>query len=270
MVYGLWLNRQGKVQGDSFIFTNRNEISSMTYYLFSPYTESSIILKHLERHIIADQVFLKDLSQEYLCTQLAGSVSLQTEDSIREFPGNNNQPPESFIFGDTRIKSVSIIYCLLLRSGTKPANSSDLLESFRLKGWVIEENENIFERERILCGIPSIPTDIGSDNYPQDGDLEQIGAFSLTKGCYLGQEVMLRKKKTGRKNKRLYIVVSGQVLTPGDLLFKDNLRVGHISSAILINEQYFGLALLRTETALSANAFSLQPGGMSCVQLQPD
>ena len=83
---------------------------------------------------------------------------------------------------------------------------------------------------------------------------------------------MLRKKQTGKKKKKLYNIVSDQAFTPGDFLFKDTLKVGCISSVILINdnEQYCGLALLRTETALSTHTYSLRPGGMSCVQLMGD
>lgn len=66
-------------------------------------------------------------------------------------------------------------------------------------------SEDEYERLRIEAGWPRWGVDMGPDELPMEAGLEPI-AISYTKGCYVGQEVILRVKNFGEPPKRLVLL----------------------------------------------------------------
>ncbi len=90
------------------------------------------------------------------------------------------------------------------------------------------------ETLRMEAGIPKLGPDLNERIVPPEANLEGK-AFSLTKGCYPGQEVVARMDTYGSVKRRLVGLViespDGQVPDPGTKIFSGEREVGWISSA---------------------------------------
>jgi aminomethyltransferase len=88
------------------------------------------------------------------------------------------------------------------------------------------------EALRMEAGIAKAGPDLNEEIVPPEANLEEK-AFSLTKGCYPGQEVVARMDTYGNVRRRLVgLVVKGSVIPPkGAKLFSGDREVGWVSSA---------------------------------------
>jgi len=91
------------------------------------------------------------------------------------------------------------------------------------------------ETLRIEAGIPKLGPDLNEQIVPPEANLEGK-AFSLTKGCYPGQEVVARMDTYGSVKRRLVGLVidssEGYVPASGTKIFSGDREVGWISSAV--------------------------------------
>ncbi|MBI4401750.1 MAG: aminomethyl transferase family protein [Nitrospirae bacterium] len=89
------------------------------------------------------------------------------------------------------------------------------------------------ETLRLEAGLPRAGADLNEEIVPPEANLEGK-AFSLTKGCYPGQEVVARMDTYGSVRRRLVgLVLKDPVLPPkGAKLFSGEREVGWISSAV--------------------------------------
>jgi folate-binding protein YgfZ len=103
---------------------------------------------------------------------------------------------------------------------------------------------------RILAGIPSLGSEIDAKTLPQEVRLEELGAISYTKGCYLGQETVARLHFRGHANRRLVLLVlDGEPVTvPMDVAHAGGV-VGRLTSACWSRDldAWVGQAILRRE-----------------------
>jgi folate-binding protein YgfZ len=85
---------------------------------------------------------------------------------------------------------------------------------------------------RIEAGLPRAGMELGEEIVPPEANLEGK-AFSLTKGCYPGQEVVARMDTYGSVRRRLVgLVLKDSTLPPkGTKLFSGDREVGWITSA---------------------------------------
>lgn len=88
------------------------------------------------------------------------------------------------------------------------------------------------EALRMEAGLPKAGPDLNEDIVPPEANLEDK-AFSLSKGCYPGQEVVARMDTYGSVRRHLVgLVVKGSAVPPkGARLFSGDREVGWISSA---------------------------------------
>jgi glycine cleavage system T protein (aminomethyltransferase) len=88
------------------------------------------------------------------------------------------------------------------------------------------------EALRIEAGLPKAGPDLNQEIVPPEANLEGK-AFSLTKGCYPGQEVVARMDTYGNVRRHLVgLVLKDQTIPPlGAKLFSGDREVGWISSA---------------------------------------
>jgi glycine cleavage system T protein (aminomethyltransferase) len=88
------------------------------------------------------------------------------------------------------------------------------------------------EALRMEAGIPKAGPDLNEEIVPPEANLEGK-AFSLSKGCYPGQEVVARMDTYGSVRRHLVgLVVAGPTAPPkGAKLFSGTREVGWVSSA---------------------------------------
>lgn len=88
------------------------------------------------------------------------------------------------------------------------------------------------EALRMEAGIPKAGADLNEEIVPPEANLEDK-AFSLTKGCYPGQEVVARMDTYGSVRRHLVglVLKDGAIPPKGAKLFSGDREVGWISSA---------------------------------------
>ncbi len=87
---------------------------------------------------------------------------------------------------------------------------------------------------RVEAGLPKMGQDLSEDIVPPEANLEGK-SFSLSKGCYPGQEVVARMDTYGSVRRRLSGLILNEATIPssGAKLYSDDREVGWVSSAVL-------------------------------------
>lgn len=93
------------------------------------------------------------------------------------------------------------------------------------------------EATRIEAARPRFLADMNEDTIPLEAGIEGR-AISLTKGCYVGQEVIIRVLHRGhgrvaRRLVRLALDEGAPVPAPGDVIASGDKEIGHITSAAM-------------------------------------
>ena len=98
---------------------------------------------------------------------------------------------------------------------------------------VVAANDDVFETLRIEAGRPRFGVDMSTDTIPLEAGIENR-AISFTKGCYVGQEVIIRvmHRGHGRVARRLVrlVVPPGTSLKSSDPIFDGERQIGEITS----------------------------------------
>lgn len=82
---------------------------------------------------------------------------------------------------------------------------------------------------RAFRGIPRFGVDVGEDDLPQEGGLDE--AVSFEKGCYLGQEAVAKVRNLGHPRRVLLHLEAGRAVSVGEPVCVEGTRVGQVTSA---------------------------------------
>lgn len=250
-IYGLWLDKKGHVLADSQILY----VDSEHYWITSEHTEMRSIKAMLERHIIADDVVIEEI-------EILGCVALGNE-QMDEFLSEINLRERTETKTDLLTGDFGFAFRghRLADSGfeiyfTEPS-AYQAFQSFVKDNKLCELSANAVNVRRIECGIPLIPDEIGPNDLAAEGDLVPSAA-SISKGCYLGQEVVSRLYNLGTPQRGLYVisfVCRDSVLDkqlPKDLYFESRklgeLKTLYLDPACEDKNTYIGVALLKERT----------------------
>jgi hypothetical protein len=237
-VYGLWLNEKGKVMADSFLVGSP---ADREFWVGSYCSAGDAIRGRLEAFIVADDVTVEDLTAEWTAVSLLG-------DGVAGWLASEPRPGVVFRGRRSSQESWEWVFPALLQAEVA-ARLAD----------VPALGPDEMERRRIASGIPSVPSDIGQGDLPNEGRLE-ADAISTAKGCYVGQEVMARIKSRGVVRRRV-VLVSGSGPAPGVPagLWHEGRQVGQLRSAAPepAGDGFTGLAMLPTRLLGQVQAFSM-------------
>lgn len=115
-----------------------------------------------------------------------------------------------------------------------PKERADDLRATLAGSGAVAASEETVETLRIEAGLPRFGLDMNTDTIPLEAGLERR-AISFTKGCYVGQEVIVRvtHRGHGRVARRLVTIVlpGGAVPASGDKIHMGDRVVGEITSA---------------------------------------
>lgn len=104
---------------------------------------------------------------------------------------------------------------------------------------------------RLEAGIPWFGVDFDEGNFPQEAGIEDR-AVSFNKGCYIGQEFVIRIAHRGHVNRRVAgLVIQGQPIPrPGDRVLHGDKEVGKITSSAVSPTlgKVLALGMLRRES----------------------
>jgi len=276
VTYGLWLDQKGKIQADSFVIRRGPE----EFLLVSYDCPAETIRAHLEAHLIADEVELKDETGEF---GLMHVHLLERKSPVGEYLLAGASPVGEWgVLADAeqthRWQGRRPNAAHSLSAATQPSwdylGAPDELEKeiSRLKQFGICQSayEERIEICRLTFGIPAVPVDAGPGDLPQEAGLDRE-AVSFDKGCYLGQEVMARLKSQGHVNRALW-----RVLATGDKPLPSGnepvpLYAGEVVAGEMRSRQnIWALAMLKKRVIAGREGLSLTPGGEEVISLKLD
>lgn len=256
--YGLWLTQKGKVLADSTML--RRGANEFRVVSFS--ASAAVLRERIESYLISDDVTVRDETAQWDRIALWGegaAAALSALLGSALAAGKFIEAKNGIAFGG-RLAAGS--FELLIPTGTGDATA----QQFNAAGGQRVETAAA-DRARILAGIPAIPVDIGANDLPNEGGLDDV-AISYTKGCYLGQEVMARLKNLGQVRRRLH-VVRGAGTTPvaSTALYQGDKKVGDIRSAASEGDGFVAMAMLSLVNLDAAKLLSLSAGGAAEIQV---
>ena len=122
--------------------------------------------------------------------------------------------------------------------------------------------DTAFESLRVEAGTPSFPEDMGPTVLLPEVPFADL--VSGTKGCYIGQEVIVRIRDRGHVNRLLRgLVLEGETMPPpGALVTAGDVEVGKVTSAAWSYslKRPVALALVRRQHAEAGAALSVRAG----------
>ena len=251
--YGLWLDVKGKVVADGFVLCEGEE----RFRILSEACAGEVIAEQLERHIIADDVEIEVLPAGHVIALIGARAAAVLEALGFGIPceGAFVQAAGVCVFRGRRSRGAD--FELWAES---EAVASTL--KARLAGQSVEfVSGERMHAVRIAAGIPSVPGEIGPGDMPGEGAL--VGdAVSLSKGCYLGQEVVSRMYNVGSPQRALFRMCGSGVapVCPIAVYNRQAKKIGELRSAFPAGERWQGVALLKTRFAVVGEVLKYDTG----------
>lgn len=107
-----------------------------------------------------------------------------------------------------------------------------------------------YEQTRIALGLADSDGDIGSGElFPHEANLDQMGAVSFSKGCYIGQEVVSRMEHRATARSRILPVTFDGAAPPRGAAIKS---ADKVIGSVLSSAGNSALALLRLDRMAEA------------------
>jgi folate-binding protein YgfZ len=221
--YACALTAKGKLCADLYVTSTAEAL-----YLDTALILQSSLLTRLERYVIADDVVIEDLTDEFgLLHFLNQNVEELVKDRVapeRVFASLSKGFTAVFASESNRFTSAGVD--LWFPRSTR----SWILETLKEEPLTSEAAENL----RIERGIAAWGNELSENVIPNEADLQER-AISYTKGCYLGQEVISRIKSIGHVNRLLrgLVPIGDPLPEQGDKLIADTQsmkEIGFITS----------------------------------------
>ncbi len=192
----LLLNAKGHALAQMTVCRRSDDV-----YLAVDEESGDLVAKHLDDHIIFDQVSLENLSGSVATFTLLGS---SVTELIREQVG---VVPEEGRFAQYPLQAGMVLVHPSKRTAWSgfdlhvlTRDAPGLLHKF-VEAGVQPAGESVLEMLRVEAGIPRAEREAGAGVLPQESGLE--GMVSYRKGCYLGQEIMARIEARGTVRRSL-------------------------------------------------------------------
>jgi folate-binding protein YgfZ len=204
-IYACVTDLKGKIVGDVFVHAEDDSL-----VLDAEAELREVLAPRLERYIIADDVELADVTDEWQLWHAFGAAA----DSL--VPGVWSAAEGARILASTRLGRPG--FDVWVPAGAAmPEHVGPVLSA------------EDFETYRILHGVPRYPNELNAEAFPPEAGLDE-SAMSYTKGCYIGQEILSRIRTTGKMPRTLIQWRSETEITPRTPWMVDGKPVGSVTS----------------------------------------
>jgi len=217
------LDIHGKVQVVLFVWVADDRI-----FVVTPPAMAAKTAEALDHYLFSEKVAIEDVSREKTLFVLAGPQARETSDRLM---GKLGETSVRLVSGGGETGEAEVwIMCPL-------AEASKVREALGGAG-VRPIGPEAFESLRIEAGTPLFGHDVDESVLLPEIPFENL--LSQTKGCYPGQEVVVRIRDRGHVNRTLRgLVLDGdQVPAQGAEVVVDDAVIGKVTSAT----RSFGLA----------------------------
>ncbi|MCX6538231.1 MAG: hypothetical protein NT151_04755 [Acidobacteria bacterium] len=241
--YAALLTPLGRMVTDMRVF----ELGDATL-LEVPGAVKDMLVARLDQLIFSEDVQLGDLTDELGCVSVQGPLAAAM---VRRALGGRPGSEPTKLTGDladwpafqnrridldkevgilARVDEFGLPGFLIL---APPSRLPALAAAISASGAIVPDDE-VVETLRIESGTPLFLVDMTDDTIPLEAGIEAL-AISSTKGCYPGQEVIVRIRDRGHGRivrKLVGLAIDGDAEpSPGDRLLVDGKDVGHVTSA---------------------------------------
>jgi folate-binding protein YgfZ len=241
--YAALLTPLGRMVTDMRVF----ELGDATL-LEMPHAVKDALVARLDQLIFSEDVQLGDLTDALGCVSVQGPLAAA---AVGHALGDRSGGGPGDLAGDlanwpafhhrrvdldqepgilARVDEFGLPGFLIL---APPSRLPALAAAISAAGAIVPDAE-VVETLRIESGTPMFLVDMTDDTIPLEAGIE-AQAISSTKGCYPGQEVIVRIRDRGHGRivrKLVGLAIDGDIEpSPGDTLQVDGKDVGHVTSA---------------------------------------
>ncbi len=231
--YGAFLTARGRIVSDFhyyklpdyIIIDVRNDLLGKT-------------IQTLEKYVVMDEVYLEDISATKRHFSLQGPRSLDLLQALFGSSGPSTQ------YGMQEQKWEDQLVWVIRKDQISRLGFEIILSlpvGDRLQQAILEKGERLglqrvseaaLEILRVESKLPRYGVDMDENRYPMEAQLHE--AISLTKGCYIGQEVVAKATHVGGvANLLMGLKFKDSVVPPKDSPVKDgDKQIGIITSAV--------------------------------------
>lgn len=200
-------NRQGKMVGVVTVHLQQDQI-----LLEVDRSNVEGFKAHLDRYIIMEDVEVTDLSEEWSVHELHGGGAWEAL-SLSPLPWFHHVGWKGGFASSNQSLGCEGVTLLV------PSTETVSFE---------EGSSEEYESLRVANGFPKWGADMGPEELPMEAGLDCL-AISYSKGCYLGQEVILRVRNFGEPPKQL-VQLRGEALSVGVEIQSGDETVGTVTS----------------------------------------
>jgi folate-binding protein YgfZ len=255
--YAAWLTPQGRMITDMFVIRNDDGT-----WLDVPAPLAAPLARRLDSMIFAEDVRVDDASADILPLEVCGPAAEHGVDAVR-----HSLAPGVAIRVRLVERPVPGAVLYLPRAAWAGA-----LESLAHAGATPLDDETA-EILRVEAGVPRFLVDMNEETIPLEAGLDH--AISHTKGCYVGQEIIvrIRDRAHGRVARHLVgLTFDGDVVPATDQDVRaGGQKVGRLTSAVrsVALDRPIGLAMLHRDAAAPGTAVVLDDGTAAIVTALP-
>lgn len=270
--YATWLTPQGRMITDVHVFETGDSM-----LLDVPAEVADATLQRLDQSLFSEDVQLGDLGLRITSLWIHGPRAASVIGTVVPDASGVGEWTEythnTFLFAGAtaRIARVSQLgvpgFCIYAEHGI----ASELRAALERGGATAIDSEAI-DAARIEAGYPVFGVDMTTDTIPLEAGIEDR-AISFTKGCYVGQEVIVRvmHRGGGRVARRLMALRFEDGFEDGPpqsgvRLFGGDREVGWVTSAARSPRTgAIGLGYVHRESAVAGTRLTVGPGGPGVV-----
>jgi folate-binding protein YgfZ len=233
--YAAYLTAQGRMITDLLVYELGDVI-----LLSLPGEVKDTMFARLDQFIFSEDVQLGDVSDTFAALAVVGPRAAAGVEAVMDLP--DGASPASLAehgnlrgrFGGQPAIVVRVTdtgepgYEVIVDRGL----GDDLMARLTAEG-ALALDEATAETLRIEAGVPVFHRDMDEETIPLEAGIESR-AISLTKGCYVGQEVIIRvlHRGHGRVARRLVgLTFAGERVPPASVVTVDGREVGRVTSA---------------------------------------
>jgi folate-binding protein YgfZ len=221
--YSAFLNQKGHLVGEGTVLVLPDRILIDVEPAAGPATRAL-----LEKFIIMDEVEVADLSGELRVLPILGSAGIAgAATQLGGAPVADN---------GRRGTSARDVYL--------PAGDAAAVRARLVAAGYVDLDAQVLEAIRISGGAPRFGHDMDEARLPMEAGIAR-SAISFQKGCYLGQEVVVRATARGQIQKGLVQLAVGEGVRPGAVLRAGGQEVGLVTSVAESPEGRLALGYLR-------------------------
>lgn len=235
--YACYLTAQGRMISDLWVY----ELGDLVLLTLPLVTKDAVLAK-LDQFVFSEDVQLGDVTQAFASLAVIGpgagavlTTILEGAAGVPSVPERGNlraafrgQPAIVLRPDDLGVRGYEVLV---------DAGQFDALHAALQAAGALDLSPEAADAIRIEGGIPRYPQDMDEETIPLEAGIESR-AISLTKGCYVGQEVIIRvlHRGHGRVAKKLVglAIAGGAAPASGSpVTTPDGRPIGHVTSAVV-------------------------------------